>query len=41
MTDDADERLLAKMIEIMTQMSEGENGCDVARTRVAALSNYV
>jgi hypothetical protein len=29
------------MIDIMTNMSEGENGCEVARTRVSALSNYV
>ncbi|OBT76471.1 hypothetical protein VF21_03983 [Pseudogymnoascus sp. 05NY08] len=32
---------ITKMIDIMTNMSEGENGCEVARTRVSALSNYV
>ncbi|KFY16164.1 hypothetical protein V492_01524 [Pseudogymnoascus sp. VKM F-4246] len=32
---------ITKMIDIMTNMSEGENGCEVARTRVSALAQYV
>lgn len=29
------------MIDIMRRMSEGENGSEVAKTRVAVLSNYL
>jgi hypothetical protein len=30
-----------QMIQIMQRMSEGENGSEVAKTRVAVLSKYL
>jgi hypothetical protein len=37
----ANSDVLERMIKIMVVMSEGQNGCAVAKTRVSVLSKYL